>query len=118
MKKRDRKRTFVIKRSGWSAFSLLLYLILGLGAPIFFYLKQAGKLPIELPEALASFNLPVIAIVAWIAVAFIWVCVLVHNAKQTRYYWKGNVIVTENGKVFSGMVENKRFIFPLTTQNF
>ena len=116
MKKRDKKRTFVIKRSGWSAFSLLLYLILGVLIPLFFGLKKLGILT-DLPEPFQSLELPIvdsfymIVVIAWVLVAFVWVCVLVHNAKETKYYWKGNVIVIKNGKVFSEGEENKKFIF-------
>ena len=102
--KESKKQSRVIKRSGWSAFSLLAFLILGIGAPAYLFLS--GESLIEGAGSLLS----IVAIV-WLVVAIITVWVLVHNAKQTRYHWEGNVIVCENGKVFSGMVENKRFIF-------
>jgi predicted nucleic acid-binding Zn-ribbon protein len=45
------------------------------------------------------------------SVALIILCVLVHNARKTRYKFEGNVVICENGKVFSDMEENKRFVF-------
>lgn len=141
--KESKKQSRVIKRSGWSAFSLLAFLILGIGAPAFLYLngeslfakrlsawieklrsglpkditqaeeKNFDDLLVNVLEGVQSTLGTVITIIAivWIAIALVTVWVKIHNARQTRYRLEGNVIVCENGKVFSGMVENKRFIF-------
>ncbi len=140
--KEDKKQSLIIKRSGWSAFSLLAFLILGIGIPAYLYLmgeslfaerldawikKLRGGVTgatVETETAVDSLLVNVlegvngalgtiltIVSAVWVAISLITVWVLVHNAKQTRYRLEGNVIVNENGKVFSGMVENKRFIF-------
>ena len=105
----NKMQSRIIQRSGWSAFSLLAFLIFGIGVPAVLLVAGADLLAGFGVEIEASM-LKLIAI-AWLVIALVIVWVLVHNAKQTKYHWEGNVIVCENGKVFSGMVENKRFIF-------
>lgn len=98
------KRAYVIQRSGWSAFSLLAYLILGIGVPVALVIFGDSVLGL-------GGLLPILIAAVWLIVSIITLIVLIHNAVETTYRWEGNVIVCENAKVFSGMSENKRFIF-------
>lgn len=97
--KEKKKRPFVIRRSGWSAFSVIAYLLFGIAAPI-------GLL-------LYSTTMPVLKLAGagLFVVSFAVVWVKVHNARKTKYHFQGNVVILENGKVFSDMMENKRFVF-------
>lgn len=97
--KGKKNRPFVIRRSGWSAFSVLAYLLFGIAAPVALLLL-GGNEPLFM---LAGAGLFVAALIV------VWV--LVHNARKTKYKFQGNVVLLENGKVFSDMMENKRFVF-------
>lgn len=114
--KEKKNRPFIIRRSGWSAFSILAYLILGVALPaaliVVFFMTSNGT--IDPPIQIASIDVASVCIFAGVLSlfsSFVIVCVAVHNARKTKYRFEGNVIIVENGKVFSDSEENKKFIF-------
>ncbi|MBQ9727990.1 MAG: hypothetical protein IJV85_00155 [Clostridia bacterium] len=100
---------YSMRRSGWSAFSVIIFLLFFLVIPAVLFLYGENLLQSMLGESAKSICL-ILAIVTLIA-TFIATIIKIHIAKKQRYMIKNNTLIICNGHIFFDNVENKKLFY-------
>ena len=109
-KQKEQTRGYVIRKSGWSGFSVLLYIILGILVP----LALIAHVAFGFPKFTVKFTVRNVEITKWVILGvallifIVGVCSVTgqtRKARRTQYILKGNVIECvnvrgEHGKKF------------------